>query len=1109
MNPFIETILAETAPRRDRSFESLCAGRSHADLLRCAGELESFRQTAGNLYHRVRAIVFLYAIHRFRVSDDGAIPPTGTIPLSAHADFQNRRYEEALSTLNGALARSEVNGALSSGLAACYHALAFQTLADQVRRSVRSSRGNQWTFRVGHPDDHPLRVRPEMLSRPGGSLLYPVLRELTPVRLDLTHCAWSDIFFLGMDQPEGARVVNISVDLGVQGRDSEVRPPVESYVRVIEEPVLRLTSIDLNGTKDIASLDELFNFGNDHLGLLKAGVIASGLVPPSFEGTNHSIARILENTVGRGMGIELVTKVNDIPKGSRLAVSTNLLASIIAALMRATGQTRAIEGPLEEDERRLTASRAILGEWLGGSGGGWQDSGGVWPGIKAIEGALAAEGDPEYGVSRGALLPSHRVLQGPDLHPEIAERLAASLVLIHGGMAQNVGPILEMVTEKYLLRSENERRARGEVQAIFAGILVALREGDMRALGERTTANWNGPLKQIVPWVTNEFTEAIIAAGQRRLGKDFWGFLMLGGMSGGGMAMIVNPARRDEFVASIREIMAAEKARLEYALPFAMDPVVYDFAINRFGTRADLLRDREALMPGRYYALHLPVLVRTGAEALPYGRRAELDYFASERANPQETSALFPSVISNLFNVGRSALRDERRAWDDDARRMMDENGFDPVQHDRMRGDLVSGRIGLARNRLPISTLIEDVQDGDMRQLAECAPDAAAGQRALHEGRVAVLTLAGGVGSRWTSGSGVIKALNPFLWTHGRHRSFLELHLAKSRKSGQAFGTPLPHAISTSFLTHAPTALALESSPDHGYAGPLYLSPGRSISHRLVPMRRDLVFLWEEMAQEMLDAQRQKVRDGVRASLTRWAGEAGEGTNYTDNVALQRFNPPGHWYEVPNLLRNGVLKRMLADRPQLDTLMVHNVDTLGANVDPAAYGAHLASGDALTFEVVPRRFDDHGGGIARVDGRVRLLEGLAQPREEDELALRYYNSLTTWVSIDGLLAAFELRREDLGNPVRVDEAVRRMAARMPTYLTIKEVKRRWGHGQEDIFPVAQFEKLWGDMTALPDLKCGFLSVPRQRGRQLKGPEQLDPWANDGGKEYLESLCQFD
>ena len=86
--------------------------------------------------------------------------------------------------------------AISSALAAAYQRLAFQTLADQVRRSVRSVRGNQWMFRMGHPADHPLRLRPELLRRDaeGG---YPILRERTPVRMDLSHCGWSDIFFPG------------------------------------------------------------------------------------------------------------------------------------------------------------------------------------------------------------------------------------------------------------------------------------------------------------------------------------------------------------------------------------------------------------------------------------------------------------------------------------------------------------------------------------------------------------------------------------------------------------------------------------------------------------------------------------------------------------------------------------------------------------------------------------------------------------------------------------------------------------------------------------------------------------------------------------------------
>ena len=60
------------------------------------------------------------------------------------------------------------------------------------------------------------------------------------------------------------------------------------------------------------------------------------------------------------------------------------------------------------------------------------------------------------------------------------------------------------------------------------------------------------------------------------------------------------------------------------------------------------------------------------------------------------------------------------------------------------------------------------------------------------------------------------------------------------------------------------------------------------------------------------------------------AARPARGRDYTDNVPLQCLHPAGHWYEVPNLLRNGVLARLLAERPNLSCLMVHNIDTLGA-----------------------------------------------------------------------------------------------------------------------------------------------------------------------------------
>jgi len=130
------------------------------------------------------------------------------------------------------------------------------------------------------------------------------------------------------------------------------------------------------------------------------------------------------------------------------------------------------------------------------------------------------------------------------------------------------------------------------------------------------------------------------------------------------------------------------------------------------------------------------------------------------------------------------------------------------------------------------------------------------------------------------------------------------------------------------------------------------------------------------------------------------------------------------------------------------------------------------------------------------------------PREEDEFSLSYYNSMTTWIQIDALLGSFGLNREQLKDQELVEEGIRRVSRRMPTYITLKDVKKRWGRGQEDIFPVAQFEKLWGDMTTLPNLDCGFFVVDLMRGQQLKEQSQLDGWVRDGSAEYVRQLCHW-
>ena len=76
------TILIETItePRAGdpRPIGPRAGGRAPpAEKLAACEDLERFRQTAENLYERVRASLFLHAIYRYEIQDDPAIRATG------------------------------------------------------------------------------------------------------------------------------------------------------------------------------------------------------------------------------------------------------------------------------------------------------------------------------------------------------------------------------------------------------------------------------------------------------------------------------------------------------------------------------------------------------------------------------------------------------------------------------------------------------------------------------------------------------------------------------------------------------------------------------------------------------------------------------------------------------------------------------------------------------------------------------------------------------------------------------------------------------------------------------------------------------------------------
>ncbi|MFO0925892.1 MAG: hypothetical protein U0736_02505 [Gemmataceae bacterium] len=319
------------------------------------------------------------------------------------------------------------------------------------------------------------------------------------------------------------------------------------------------------------------------------------------------------------------------------------------------------------------------------------------------------EGDPEHGVSRGCLLPRHTPLGDTRVSPAARRALEESLVLVHGGMAQNVGPILEMVTEKYLLRSPAEWQARQQALRLFDRIHDALCRGDVRALGAATSENFAGPLQAIIPWASNAYTERLIDGTRRQFGDDYWGFWMLGGMSGGGMGFMVAPHRKTEAQAFLQQLMSDTRRQMGTALPFAMEPVVYDFAVNPHGTTAELLAPADAFLPPGYYALQVPTWMRQDLRRATPQRRDELERFAVACHRRPEMAGMIETLFDRVLPRADRAAPDRA-----ELERLLDANGFDREQHERIRADLKRGQIGLAQNRLPANATIEDVRPGDV-----------------------------------------------------------------------------------------------------------------------------------------------------------------------------------------------------------------------------------------------------------------------------------------------------------------------------------------------------------------------------------------------------------
>ncbi len=482
-----------------------------------------------------------------------------------------RRFEQAIAAFLDAMRRDGPNGAIASALAQAYEQVAFQDLADQVRRSVRSCRGNRWMFRVGGVDEHPIRIHPRLLARESEDALFPILVERTPVRLDLSHSGWSDIFFLGMDYPEGARVLNISVDLGVHGRDDRPGPadrdPAPGHPRADPAPDQHRPQ-GVQGRRQPRGAVQL-----------RQRLSRPGQGGRHRLGPGPALARRDGGAARRPAGADRPARprARDRQQGQRhpqgvaaggLDQPAGLADRPVDARDRPGAQPDRPARPRGVQGRRGAGHPGRMARGLGRRLAGLgrdlprrqADPGRRRPPRPTPSGASAGAGcSPTIGCS------TSRTTEPTTTAGRRADSFPEALAREPGPRPRRHGPERRADPQHGHREVPAPRPRRMAGAAGGAGDLRRHRRcvarSDVRGLGLATTRNWDGPLKRIIPWVTNEFTETIIREAREALGDDFWGFLMLGGMSGGGMAFFVAPARHDEFQDRIAAIMRRRQGR--------------------------------------------------------------------------------------------------------------------------------------------------------------------------------------------------------------------------------------------------------------------------------------------------------------------------------------------------------------------------------------------------------------------------------------------------------------------------------------------------------------------------------------------------------------------
>jgi len=321
-------------------------------------------------------------------------------------------------------------------------------------------------------------------------------------------------------------------------------------------------------------------------------------------------------------------------------------------------------------------------------------------------------------------------------------------------------------------------------------------------------------------------------------------------------------------------------------------------------------------------------------------------------------------------------------------------NHFDQERFLRLAQRL--GEAQAASNR--VTGRVDPPKEGDIVDLPDPGtPDyqryLELGSRALERGECGFVLLAGGMATRM---GGVVKALVEAL----PGRTFLDLRVSEVRALEQRFGRRPPLYLMTSYATDQDTRQALGSELDAGHVAVFR----QHVSLRLTP----------------------------------------NGDLYLDESGAPSLHAHGHGDFLDAFRESGLLDKFIAGGGR--TIMVANLDNLGAALDPAVIGCHLSRGAACTSEVVDKVGSDRGGIPVRLDGKLVVLEEFRLPADFDPSRVTVFN-VNTFCFDAQTLASLELDY---------------------TYFRVEK--------QVDGASVIQFERLINELTFV--LKTQYLRVPR-------------------------------